>query len=153
MDIKPLWKDHPLFLEGKIELVPTEWVWQYRGVDVSPLGDLMDGSLVTVEALWEDLCREGLHEPLIMRVGIRNKMMRLESGNHRIQLFHRYGIAEIPVVAEVREECGPDAPDIMTDATHNFDASNELLIESSDQRYRKPSEVFRSLSTLERARV
>ena len=146
MDIPELWKNHPLYKAGKIELVPTDWVWKYRGADVSPEADLMDGTIVSLDGLWENIASEGLHDPLIMRVGIRNKKFRLEAGNHRIQVFHEHGVPLIPVTVQVREECGPHVSDVMTDATHIFDAGDELLITEVSEEYMKPSEVFRSLA-------
>ncbi len=130
---------------GKIELVPTEWIWQYWGRDVSPEADLMDGTIVSREVLWENILSEGLHEPLIMRVGLRNKKFRLESGNHRIQVFHEHGVEMLPLTVQVREECGPHLADVMTDATHNFDAGDEFLIHEITDEYMAPSAVFRSL--------
>ena len=146
MVIKPLWKKHPLYSEGKIELVPTDWVWKYWGHDVSPMAELVDGTPVNLDALWENISEEGLHNPLIMRVGLQNKKMRLEAGNHRIQVFHKHGVKMIPVTVQLRDECGPHLSDAMTDATHNFDATCELLISKITAEYMKPSEVFRSLS-------
>jgi hypothetical protein len=145
MEIKELWKNHPLYKAGKVELVPTDWVWNYWGRDVSPEADLMDGTLVSLDGLWENIVTEGLHDPLIMRVGIKNKKFRLEAGNHRIQVFHEHGVPFIPVTVQMREECGPHVGDVMTDATHNFDAGDELLVSTITEEYLKPSEVFRSL--------
>ena len=145
MKIKELWKNHPLYKQGKIELVPTAWVWKYYGKDVYPKTNLMDGTLVKLDALWKNICEEGMHDPLIMRVGIKNKKFRLESGNHRIQVFHKHNIKMIPVTVEVKEECGPLADDVMTDAQHNFDFNNEIMISKITDKYMKPSEVFRSL--------
>ena len=146
MIIKPLWKKHPLYSEGKIELTPTDWVWKYWGHDVSPMAELVDGTPVDLDGLWENILEEGLHNPFIMRVGLQNKKMRLEAGNHRIQVFHKYGVKMIPVTVQLRDECGPHLGDVMTDATHNFDAANELLISKITAEYMKPSEVFKSLS-------
>lgn len=146
MDIKPLWHDHILYKQGKIELVPTDWVWKYWGTDVTPMTELADKTPADMEALWENILDEGLHDPFIMRVGVRNKRMRLEAGNHRIQMFHKHGVKMIPVTVQVRDECGPHLSDVMTDASHNFDATEELLVSDVTEEYMKPSEVFRSLS-------
>ena len=51
MDIKETWKEHPLYKQGKIELIPTDWMWRYWGPDVSPNADLMDGTIVTLDEL------------------------------------------------------------------------------------------------------
>lgn len=150
MEMRETWKDHPLYKTGKIELVPTEWVWQYWGADVSPDADLMDGTLVDLEGLWRDLREHGMHEPLIMRIGLTNKKFRLESGNHRIQVLHAHQVPFIPVTVQVREICDPFAPDAMTDATLLFDANNDFLITAVTDEYMKPSEVFRSLAGVAR---
>ena len=148
MTILDRWCEHPLAQEGKVELVPTEWVYQYWGRDVSPMGDLLNGDLVTLEALWKNLQEEGMHNPLIMRVGLSDKRMRLESGNHRIQLFHAHGVPQIPVTVQLTELCGPNAPNPMTDATLTWDATDELLIKSTSEEYMKPSEVFKSVAQM-----
>lgn len=146
MHIKELWKDHPLYKQGAVEFVPTDWVWNYWGRDVSPKTNLKDGTLVEMDVLWENLIKEGMRDPLIMRVGLKNQKFRLESGNHRIQLFHKHGIKMIPVTVQVREECGPHLPDVMTDASHNFETKGNLLISKITREYMKPSEVFKDLS-------
>lgn len=145
MQIKEKWRDHPLHKEGKIQLVPTEWVWKYWGRDVSPQADLMDGTIVSLETLWEDIVENGLYNPLIIRIGLKNNKFRLEAGNHRIQVLHQHGVTMIPVVVQVREECGPHLEDVMTDATHNFDAPEGFLITEITDEYMRPTEVFREL--------
>lgn len=145
MEINASWKEHPLYASGKIELVPTEWVWKYWGRDVSPEADLVDGTIVSLDELWQNILSEGLHHPLIMRVGITNKKFRLEAGNHRIQVLHEHGVHYLPLTVQLRDECGPHAGDVMTDATHNFDAGDELLVSNIHEEYMRPSEVFRSL--------
>lgn len=145
MEIKEKWKNNPLYKQGKIELIPTEWVWKYYGKDVSDKADLIDGTIVDMNGLWENICKEGLYNPLIIRVGKNNKKFRLESGNHRIQLFHDKKIEMIPVTVQVKDECGPHLKDVMTDATHNFDFKEEDITSLFYDEYMKPSEVFKSL--------
>lgn len=126
-------------------MVPTEWVWQYWGRDVSPMAEFVDKTPATLDELWENILQDGLHDPLIMRVGVHSNTFRLEAGNHRIQVLHAHGVERIPLTVQVRELCGPDAPDPMTDATHNFDGTNEILIDNMSREYMKPSDVFKSL--------
>lgn len=142
--IKENWKNSPLNKDGKIELVPTDWVWQYRGQDVSPKTDLMDGSEADLGELWEDICEKGLYEPFIMRIGIKNKKFRLESGNHRIKLFHEHHVPQVPLIVQIQDECGPHVKNVMTDATHNFGYVDDLVREKYEP-YMRPSEVFKDL--------
>ena len=146
MELKVTWENHEWYKDGKVEMVPTEWVYKYWGTDVSPPADLGDGSPATMDELWEDIQKNGMSDPLMMRAGVKNKKMRLESGNHRIQIFHKHGVEMIPVVVHVQEECGPHVEKVWTDATSNFDATDELLVSEVTEEYMKPSEVFKSLS-------
>jgi ParB-like nuclease domain len=141
----PKWKTHPLTLAGHVELVPTAWLYQYRGPDVTPQTDLKDGTLVTIDELWENIKSEGLHDPVIIRVGKGNKKFRLESGNHRIQVLMKHGVPFTPATVEVQELCGPQVENIMTDATHNFDFTEGIITEALEIGYVKPTTVFRSL--------
>lgn len=145
MYIEEKWKTHPLTLQGHVELVPTEWVYAYYGTDVTPQTNLKDGTIVDMETLWEDIKSEGLHDPFIMRVGVYSKTFRLESGNHRIQVFHKHRVPFVPLAVEIKDECGPDATDGMTDATHNFPFTDDINLPDVQRRYCKPSYVFKSL--------
>lgn len=146
MEIKEAWKEHPLYKQGKIELVPTEWVWKFWGRDVSPGASLEGGTPVDLDTLWADLLLEGMYEPFVMRVGLKNKKFRLESGNHRIQLFQQHCVPFVPVTVQVHEVCSPEEKDKMTDATYYFDAPDGFLISEKTDEYMKPSEVFRDLA-------
>jgi hypothetical protein len=144
--IKETWKSHPLFESGKIELIPTDVIARFRGVDVSEKTTLKDGTEVDMDALWENILAEGLHDPVIIRVGIQNKMMRLEAGNHRIQLYQQHHIPFIPTTVQLRDECGPHVSDTMNDGSHNFDASGDLLLDSIPEEYVRPSEALRGMT-------
>lgn len=146
MKIEMRWKEHLLYRQGVVELVPTEWVWRYCGPDVSLMATLRGHTPVDLDTLWKNIVDNGLHSPLIMRVGLKNKKMRLEAGNHRIQLFYKHGVDMIPATVQVRDECGPHLDDVMTYASHNFDATDELMISETYQEYMKPSMVFKSLA-------
>ena len=145
MEIEPKWKNHPLTKQGFVELVPTGWLFQMHGTDVTPLADLVDGTTVNLEALWDNMLHEGLHDPLIIRIGILNKKFRLESGNHRIQVLQKYGVKYTPATVEIQDECGPHANNVMTDASHNFDFSDNVEATNLVAGYMKPSQVFRHL--------
>ena len=145
MPLTPKWKTHPLTLAGHVELVPTAWLYQYRGPDVTPGVDLLDGIIVDMEKLWQNIQEDGLHDPVIIRVGKDNQKFRLESGNHRIQVFMKYGVPFTPATVQVQDTCGPQAANVMTDATHNFDFTDDINSEALVVGYIKPSAVFKSL--------
>lgn len=141
--MKDAWKDNKDFDQDKIELLPIEWVWQYRGTNPSKMIDLGNES-VDLNGLWEKMKINGILVPLIMRIGVVNKKFRLETGNHMIQVLKEHGIKEVPVTVQVKDICGPNAVDVMTEATHNFDWGDEVIVSVSNKEYMKPSEVFRS---------
>jgi hypothetical protein len=147
MEIKPIWKNHPLSLDGFVELVPTDWLYAIRGKDVSPPADLKDGALVDMKTLWSNIQSEGLFDPVVIRVGEKSKTFRLEAGNHRIQVFKKHGVEFTPTYVEVTEYCGPDASNVMTDATHNFFFTKDVNIQNLHIGPAKPSDIFKSLET------
>lgn len=89
MKLRVNWEEHELSKLDLVEMVTTEWVYKYRGSDVTPQAELADGTPADMETMWKNILEEGLSKPLIMRVGILNKKFRLEAGNHRIQMFHK----------------------------------------------------------------
>lgn len=145
MPLTPKWKTHPLTLAGHVELVPTAWLYQYRGRDVTPGVDLLDGTIVDMEKLWQNIQQDGLYDPVIIRVGKENKKFRLESGNHRIQVFMKYGVSFTPATVEVQAMCGPQEGNVMTDATHNFDFTEDIIVDNLEIGFMKPTAVFLNL--------
>ena len=145
MPVTPKWKTHPLTLAGHVELVPTDWLYQYRGSDVTPNVDLLDGTIVDMEKLWLNIQKDGLYDPVIIRVGKDNKKFRLESGNHRIQMFKKYGVAFTPATVEIKDICGPNAVSVMTDATHNFNFIEKINLSGINNGFIKPSLIFKNL--------
>ncbi len=140
---KPVWKEHPLYLTGAVEEVPIAWVWQYWTADVTANIENMHHTQVDMTGLWDILLAEGMRDPLIIRVGLENKRIRLEAGNHRIQLLRAHGVELVPVTIQVRHLCGQNAPGAMTDGTVAFDFPPEgLKITEITQEYMKPSDVF-----------
>jgi hypothetical protein len=145
MLIIPKWKDHPLTKKGVVELVPTDWLFQYRGPDVTPETEIKDGTIVTVDELWENITQEGLYDPVIIRVGKDNQKFRLEAGNHRIQVLFKHGVLFTPATVEIQSICGPHVENTMTNASHNFTFPTNSTLAQLHFGYAKPSEVFTEL--------
>lgn len=144
-DLTPTWKQHPLALRGHVEEVPTEWVYQYWGSDVTTNTSYKEQDESSLPWLWERITEEGLKDPLVIRVGIESKTMRLETGNHRIQILREYGVEKVPVTIEIKAHCGPEAANPHTDATKVFPLPPEgILVTSLEQEYMAPSKVFKA---------
>jgi hypothetical protein len=142
--MKETWRENSEFDQSKIELIPIQWLWNYRGTNPSEMIDL-GNKIVDLDGLWQNVLVNGLTAPLIMRVGKKNKKFRLETGNHLIQIFKKNNIENVPVVVQIRDICGPEASDTMTVATHNFDWGDDILPFDENAEYLKPSDVFKSL--------
>lgn len=50
--------------------------------------------------LWKELNTVGMKTPLEILISDENNRMRLDSGNHRIQLFKKYSISPVPCTIE-----------------------------------------------------
>lgn len=145
MEIAEQWKNNILTRIGVVDLVPTAWLYEIYGTDVSPLADLKDGTLVDLENLWENLKTEGLYDPVIIRVGTNNKKYRLEAGNHRIQVLYQHDVEFTPAIVQVQDECGPNAANNQTDATHNFDLPSYIEYQNLKPGIYRPAQVFTEL--------
>lgn len=145
MKIAEKWKEHILTKMGVVDLVPTAWLYKIYGTDVSPLADLKDGTLVGLADLWDNLTTEGLYDPVIIRVGTKNKKYRLEAGNHRIQVLYEHRVEFTPAILEVQDECGPHVKNNQTDATHNFNLPDYIDCQHLKPGIYRPSLIFTEL--------
>ncbi len=140
--LRESWKNHPLYTQGKVGLLPTEFVYALRGTDVSPTTTLQDGTRVDLEALWVHLVDEGLQEPLMIRVGRNNQSYRLEAGNHRIQVLHAHGVSFVPVTIEVVDECTPHSATSHNDGNHLFPLPPGALKPNLANGFYAPDDAF-----------
>ncbi len=140
--LRESWKNHPLYTQGKVGLMPTELVYRMRGVDVSPTTTLEDGTRVDLEALWARLVDEGLREPLIIRVGRDNQSFRLEAGNHRIQVLHAHAIPLMPVTIEIVDVCTPHSATSRNDGSHLFPLPPGALKPNLANGFYAPDDAF-----------
>ena len=76
-----------------------------------------------MDSFWEILRRDGLREPILMRVCARTGHGRLETGNHRCWLAERNGVASRPCIVEIAE--GPINK--LQNGDHVFDLRPELI--------------------------
>jgi len=51
--------------------------------------------------LWLDLETNGMRTPLVITMSPKTRMMRLDSGNHRIRLFKLHEVGKVPCILEV----------------------------------------------------
>jgi hypothetical protein len=142
-----MWRETELYRDGKIELLPTEWVYRFRNVDADPFTDLKNGRIVGLDQLWENILEEGLHDPLIMRVCRFTRAGRLETGNHRIWVFKEKGIPFVPVAVEI----GFGVVGNPGNGFHSYDMEDDLLVPhmggTRDSFFDAPSNVFRTIMT------
>jgi hypothetical protein len=103
--------------------------YTYRGQDVTQ----------------ETETKEGLHDPVIIRVGKDNQKFRLEAGNHRIQVLYKHGVPFTPATVQVENWCGPDAQNVKNTGTHNFDFPYPDILIGVSNGYAKPSSIFEDL--------
>lgn len=144
--IEPKWRDHHYTRLNVVELTLTRWVHRFYGSDVSSRADLMDGTLVDLDTFWSNLRKEGLYEPLLFRVGVQDRRMRLEAGNHRIQVFNTHDVPYVPLTVQVRRTCGPERDDTYTDAERVYDGSDHITLDhGTSDGLIAPSRALRTL--------
>jgi hypothetical protein len=118
------WRHSQAYTYGHIDIVPTAWLSCWRNPDPVPTTDGGPARCeVDMEAFWEILCRDGLKDPIMMRVCTLTGEGRLEAGNHRCWLAEQKGLVALPCTVELAE--GPiHHPG---NGGHIFDLRRELL--------------------------
>ena len=53
---------------------------------------------LTLDKLFEDIKEKGMRDPFFVSLGIETTMMRLETGNQRVQIFKIKNIKYVPVI-------------------------------------------------------
>lgn len=87
------------------EWVPARWLLTLSNpaaTDTTDLGDWgSNAPLVDLSALYADILKNGMRDPVIVGVGRVTRRVRLEAGNHRVRAMLQQGILWLPAVAYV----------------------------------------------------
>lgn len=97
--------NHP-FLGRFVEFLHVDFITKMSNPDFQEAtdnGDWANPQTLTLDNLFQDILDKGMRDPLFVGIGLKNSMMRLETGNQRVQMFKRKGVMYLPVVAYVGE--------------------------------------------------
>ena len=114
------WTSHPWNRFQLVELVSVDFLSSIKNENSSNETNLISGEIVPEERVWKDIEENGMNEPLLLTVGLKNKTIRLESGNHRIKLAKKYGYTHLPVATFVSFE----TIKFEANGLHEYDAKN-----------------------------
>lgn len=90
-------------LGDKAQWVSLEWLLEIANPAPNEQVKLLDQSIISSEDLWKDIEKKGMRDPFIIACGSIDGRVRLETGNHRIQLLLSKGILHAPAVALLTE--------------------------------------------------
>lgn len=95
---------HPVI--GKyVEWVPVNWLQRLANPHAGKATDLgtwvPDAPLVGLEELYQNMLVHGMRDPFLIGVGRNDRRIRLEAGNHRVQVLQSKGILIAPAVAYI----------------------------------------------------
>ena len=95
------WKNHPWNDSGKVEFICIDFLIAAANPKPTKETDLITGEICHQEVVWKNILKEGMYEPLMLRINPYQREMRLESGNHRVRMAKKYGIKYLPVASFV----------------------------------------------------
>jgi len=98
------WLSHPWARNNLVKEVSTSFLKSIANPEATKFTDLLNGDIVHQDLVWKNIKDEGLYEPLLIVIGYKNKTIRLESGNHRINTAIADGITHLPVAILVIQE-------------------------------------------------
>lgn len=88
-----------------VEWVPVSWLAAMMNPEADDRTDLgtwaPEAELVTLDKLYADMLVRGMRDPFIVGVGRNDRRVRLEAGNHRVQVLQQKGVLVAPAVAYV----------------------------------------------------
>tara|TARA_B100002019_G_C21254523_1_gene593068 strand:+ start:1588 stop:2058 length:471 start_codon:yes stop_codon:yes gene_type:complete len=108
MKIKTLdndkWKVHPWNVANQIEQISTKFLKSIANPSSTDETDLLSGEIVHQDKVWEDIKKNGMVEPLHIRINPKTREVRLESGNHRIKTAINDGYTHLPCVVFITKK-------------------------------------------------
>jgi len=120
MKIKNSWKDHPWNKGELVGEADVNFLKQISNPKSDEYTNLPNGKLVHQDKVWDNIIENGMFEPLLITISVKNKKIRLESGNHRINTAIKNEVSTLPCAVFVFEN------NVLYEQNgkHNFDASN-----------------------------
>lgn len=94
-----IWKHHPVAPFS--ELVSCSFLYSIRNPNSKREIENKNKQRVSFETFKKELEEYGMTDPLVIGVDVKNKRIKLETGNHRIQLFYKLGVSYIPATCFV----------------------------------------------------
>jgi len=88
---------HLLSKLNKLYYVKTNFLYNIRYKNANKKGESYSGEECDFEYLYENIQKNGMVEPFVVSIG-KDLSIRLETGNHRIQIFKNKNIEYIPCV-------------------------------------------------------
>jgi hypothetical protein len=98
------------------------------------LSDKKDSPQISMNELAKSIQRDGILDPLLITLSIDLNLIRLERGNHRINVFKDVGIMKAPVIVQ---NCGKQSVILETgNGIHTFNlqdylCKNNLIIKTT----------------------
>jgi len=90
-------KQHLLNKLNKLFFIKTDFLYEIRNKKANKIGESYLGIEGDLEYLYKDIKENGMLEPFVVCIG-RDLSIRLETGNHRIQIFNKKNIKYVPCV-------------------------------------------------------
>jgi hypothetical protein len=115
------WLSHPWCATRMVEQIPIQYLQMMQNQNLSDSTDIMDGSIVPLDDLWADIEKNGMADPLLIRICSQTRMVRLESGNHRVLMASLNGYTHLPAATFLVGEHG-DIVYAKANGTHRFTA-------------------------------
>lgn len=74
---------HPWNDANKVSLISIDFLLKICNKKSTDKTDLLTGEIVSEDMVWSDIVKNGMQEPLLIRINPETFEVRLESGNHQ----------------------------------------------------------------------
>ena len=94
---KERWSKHPWALNNSVAEVDVNFLSKISNKQTKPYTTDLNENMVHQDVVWDDIEKNGLDEPLLIVIGTKERTIRLESGNHRVNNAIKEGYTHLPV--------------------------------------------------------
>tara|TARA_Y100000588_G_scaffold112523_1_gene123386 strand:- start:34332 stop:34784 length:453 start_codon:yes stop_codon:yes gene_type:complete len=98
------WMEHPWSQTGMVEEVSTQFLKEISNPEAKPFTDDLDGFIKEQSVVFDSIEENGMRDPLLIVISLKNKTIRLESGNHRIDEAIKREYTHLPVATLIIQE-------------------------------------------------
>lgn len=119
---KNTWKSHPWNIGRSVESLSVKFLLSISNPNRVNYTNDLEGNIKPERAVFADIEKNGMRDPLLIVVSRKHKTVRLEAGNHRVNVADKLSYTHLPCATLVIDDLFIHEGN----GTHHYPADNLL---------------------------